>query len=81
MQEPSFLALHKKLWDLFLNLFNLTFVLPSHCENPVGFLGQMWDQKISTKITAYSASLCLLGFCRAKKTPGCLMGKQFLYRC
>lgn len=62
-----FLVLHKKLWDLFFNLFNLSFVVPSHSdEKTCWLLGGM------TK--AYSATMGLLGFCGVKKTPGGLMG-------
>lgn len=49
------------------NLLNLSFVMPSHSDEKTCWL-------LGGKIMAYSATLGLLGFCRAKKTPCDLTG-------
>lgn len=83
MQEPSFPALHKKLGDLFLALFNLSFDMPSYCEELFGFLGKMSDHKIrkSARRLCIQCQLVSVGVLWGGKTPGGLMGKQFIYRC
>lgn len=82
MQQPSFLALHK-LGDLFLALFNLSLTCLLTVKTCVWLLEadlRSDDQKISEKIT-HTVPDCGCWGLWGGKTPGDLMGKQFIYRC